>query len=457
MEVSVFGTGYVGLVTAACLADAGHQVVCADVDRAKIEKLRGGEVLIREPGIGDMVAMHVATGALRFTSEGAEAVAHGKVLFIAVGTPMAESGDADLSDVLEVADGIARHIDGHRVVAIKSTVPVGTADRVASRIAGALARRGSHGAITFDVVSNPEFLREGAAVQDFMKPDRILIGAASEQAASIMLDVYASFDPGCDRTIVTDIRSSELSKYAANAFLATKVSFINEIANLAERMGADIEAVREAIGADPRIGPHFLNAGMGYGGSCLPKDVKALVFASRRVGYEPELVAAVDKVNDRQKQALYGQIERAFGGRDSLEGRVIAIWGLSFKPGTDDMREAPSRALMEALWEAGAAVRAHDPVAIEEARRIHGQRAGLSMFADKYDALDGADALAICTEWNEYGAPDFARMEKLLRRRMIFDGRNMFDPADAALSGWIYRGVGRGAATATGAHDAVPV
>lgn len=448
MEISVFGTGYVGLVTAACLADVGHQVLCADVDRTRIGKLRRGDVSIREPGIGEIVAKNIATGALRFTSESSEAVAHGKVLFIAVGTPMADSGEADMRAVLDVAGSIGRHIDSYRVVAIKSTVPVGTADRVSARIADVLAQRGSHDAIEFDVVSNPEFLREGAAFQDFMMPDRILIGAASGRAEAVMRELYAPFDLGPDRTIVTDVRSSELSKYAANAFLATKVSFINEVANLAERMGADVEAVRRAVGADSRIGPHFLHAGIGYGGSCLPKDVKALVFASRQAGYEPELIAAVDEVNNRQKQALYRKLEDEFGGRDGLNGRVIALWGLSFKPSTDDMREAPSRTLMEALWEAGAAVRAHDPAAVEEARRLYGQRSDLWLFADRYDALDGADALAICTEWDEYRAPDFTRMEKLLRRKIIFDGRNVLASAGADLSGWTYRGIGRGAVPA---------
>lgn len=446
MKISVFGTGYVGLVTGACLAEVGHTVLCVDIDAAKVERLRNGHVSIWEPGLEEIVAENIANGNLSFTTESAKAVAHGTVLIIAVGTPMGERGEADLRYIMSVADSIGEHLDQYRVIAIKSTVPVGTAEKVAARIEKVLAQHGKPSEGSFGVISNPEFLKEGAAINDFLQPDRILIGAGDQRAAAIMAELYEPFDVGQDKTIITDIRSSELAKYAANAMLATKISFINEIANMAERLGADIEEVRKGIAADPRIGPHFLSAGIGYGGSCFPKDVLALAHAAREVGYEPELLAAVDHVNNRQKHSLFAKIAAHFGGADKLTGRTVAIWGLSFKPNTDDMREAPSRVLIEALWVAGARVQAHDPIAIDETRRIYGERADLALVDDKYDALDGADALAICTEWHQFRVPDLDEMGRRMAQKVLFDGRNMMAAERFAAEHWTYVGVGRGPA-----------
>lgn len=446
MKISVFGTGYVGLVTGACLAEVGHSVLCVDIDAVKVESLRNGHIPIWEPGLEEIVAKNVADGNLSFTTDSAKAVAHGTVLFIAVGTPMGEKGEADLSHVMSVADSIGEHMDQYRVIAIKSTVPVGTADKVAAHISEVLTQQGKQNEGNFGVVSNPEFLKEGAAIDDFLQPDRILIGAADQRAAAIMSELYEPFDLGRDKTIITDIRSSELTKYAANTMLATKISFINEIANMAERLGADIEEVRKGIAADPRIGPHFLSAGIGYGGSCFPKDVLALAHAAREVGYEPELLAAVDHVNSRQKRSLFAKIAAHFGGSDKLAGRTVAIWGLSFKPNTDDMREAPSRMLMEALWAVGARVQAHDPIAMHETRRIYGERADLVLVDDKYDALDGADALAICTEWHQFRSPDIDEMGRRMAHKVLFDGRNMLVAERFAAGHWTYVGVGRGTA-----------
>ncbi len=444
MKVSIFGTGYVGLVTGACLADAGHSVLCVDVDAGKIARLGAGEIPIHEPGLDSVVARAAAAGLLAFSTDMQAAVAHAGLLLIAVGTPPDETGAADLQHVLAVARTIGAHMAERKVVVVKSTVPVGTSDKVHDAIAAALAARGS--ALAVDVVSNPEFLKEGAAVADFLKPDRIIIGTGSEQARAVMTELYEPFNRSHDRTLHMDVRSAELTKYAANAMLATKISFINEMANLAERLGADIEQVRRGIGADPRIGYHFIYPGLGYGGSCFPKDVQALGRTAAEVGYEAPLIAAVEAVNARQKHTLFDRMAAHFGGAGALRGKRIAVWGLAFKPNTDDMREAPSRVLMEALWAAGATVVAYDPVAGGEARRIYGARPDLILAADSYAALDGADALAICTEWQQFRAPDFAEMARRMPARLIFDGRNIYAPERLQADGWSYISIGRAAA-----------
>ncbi len=441
LKVAIFGVGYVGLVTGACLADAGHDVLCMDVDAARIARLREGHIPIYEPGLEPIVRRNVQEGRLHFTTDVAEAVAHGTLQFIAVGTPPDEDGSADLQYVLAVADGIARHMDGWRVVVNKSTVPVGTADRVREQIARGLAARGA--TFDFDVVSNPEFLKEGSAVGDFQKPDRIIVGSDAPRAVALMRELYEPFNRNHERTIVMEVRSAELTKYAANAMLATRISFMNELANLAERLGADIEQVRKGIGSDPRIGYQFIYPGCGYGGSCFPKDVRALAQSARQVGYEAQLISAVEAVNDRQKATLFTKLAEALGGEAALRGRTVAVWGLAFKPNTDDMREAPSRVLMEALWAAGAKVQAFDPVAMDETRRLYGERADLVLAADKYSVLDGADALVICTEWQPFRAPDFDEMARRLARRLIVDGRNLYVPAKLQAEGWRYLSVGR--------------
>jgi len=440
LRVSIFGSGYVGLVTGACLADAGNDVVCVDVDAAKIARLNAGEVPIHEPGLDELIARNREKGRLKFTTDAKAGVAHGLFLMIAVGTPPDEDGSADLRHVLAVARTIGEHIGEYKVVMTKSTVPVGTADKVKATVAATLIARGAQ--VEFDVVSNPEFLKEGAAIADFMKPDRIVVGTDNPRTAELLKALYDPFTRNHQRMIVMDLRSAELTKYAANAMLATKISFMNELANLAEKLGADIEKVRNGIGSDPRIGYAFIYPGIGYGGSCFPKDVKALERSAREVGQEARLLAAVEAVNDLQKQVLFGKISRFFGGK--LAGKTIAVWGLAFKPNTDDMREAPSRVLMEALWAAGAKVRAYDPVAMDETRRIYGKRADLIFCNSAPEALDGADALAICTEWQEFRSPDFARIKSSLRQPVIFDGRNLYDPAFVAGQGIRYFGVGRG-------------
>jgi UDPglucose 6-dehydrogenase len=441
MKLTNFGTGYVGLVTGACLAEVGHDVVCIDIDQGKIDRLNQGVLPIWEPGLDAIVARNVAEGRLRFTTDTALAVQHAAIQFIAVGTPPDEDGSADLQYVLAVAESIARHMDGYRVVINKSTVPVGTADKVSERVAAVLAERGA--AITFDVVSNPEFLKEGAAVGDFLKPDRIIVGTRSAQAQALMRELYEPFNRNHERTMFMDVRSAELTKYAANAMLATKISFMNEVANMAERLGADIEEVRKGIGADPRIGYHFIYPGCGYGGSCFPKDVQALERTAAQIGYEAELLKAVEAVNRRQKATLFAKLAKQFGGEAALAGRTIAVWGLAFKPNTDDMREALSRTLIEALWAAGAKVQAFDPVAMDEARRLYGERPDFRLAADKYAALEGADALAICTEWQQFRAPDFDEMQNRLGAKVIVDGRNLYNPAKLREDGWAYQGVGR--------------
>ena len=442
MRITIFGSGYVGLVTGACLADAGNHVVCVDVDADKIAKLERGLVPMHEPGLDDIIRRNQAKGRLKFTVDAAEAVAQGLFQIIAVGTPPDEDGAADLKYVLEVAKTIAQHMNEYKVVITKSTVPVGTADQLRATLAAGLAARGA--AIEFDVVSNPEFLKEGAAISDFMRPDRVIVGTDNPRVTELMRALYEPFTRNHDRLIVMDIRSSELTKYAANAMLATKISFMNEMANLAERLGADIEKVRIGIGSDPRIGYGFIYPGIGYGGSCFPKDVQALERSGRAVGYPPTILSAVESVNTRQKTVLFGKIRAHFNGE--LRGRTLAVWGLSFKPNTDDMREAPSRVLLEALWAAGAKVRAYDPIAMPESRRIFGERADLVLAPSMEDALAGADALAIVTEWQEFRSPDFDAIKAALGQPVIFDGRNLYDPALLSRFGFTYYGIGRGAA-----------
>ncbi len=440
MKVTVFGSGYVGLVTGACFAEAGNHVVCVDIDANKVARLQQGDVPIHEPGLDALIKRNYDKGRLKFTTDAEEGVRHGLFQFIAVGTPPEEDGSADLSHVLAVAETIGRHMTDYRIVVDKSTVPVGTADRVRERIDQTLGERGVK--IEFDVVSNPEFLKEGAAIGDFMKPDRVVVGTDNPRTAELLKTLYDPFTRNRDRMIVMDVRSAELTKYAANAMLATKISFMNEIANLAERMGADIEKVRVGIGSDPRIGYSFIYPGAGYGGSCFPKDVKALVHSAGEHEFDAQLLKAVEAVNKHQKQVLFRKIDDFFGGK--LRGRTIAVWGLAFKPNTDDMREAPARELIEALWAAGAKVRAYDPVAMGEAVRIYGRREDLALCENAESALDGADALAIVTEWQEFRSPDFAAIHDVLSSKAIFDGRNLYDPALVRSFGLVYYGIGRG-------------
>ncbi len=440
MKVTVFGSGYVGLVTGACLAEVGNDVVCMDVDSRKIDMLNQGEIPIYEPGLEDMVMRNAKAGRLSFTTDVEHAVSHGLFQFIAVGTPPDEDGSADLQYVLAVAESIASHMQEYRVVVDKSTVPVGTADKVRDRISQTLEALGKQ--VEFDVVSNPEFLKEGAALDDFMKPDRIIIGTDNPRTTELLRALYAPFNRNHDRLVAMDIRSAELTKYAANAILATKISFMNELSNLAERLGADIEEVRRGIGADRRIGYYFIYPGCGYGGSCFPKDVKALERTAREVGYNAELLSAVEAVNYRQKQVLFDKIQRHYGG--DVKGKTFALWGLSFKPNTDDMREASSRVLMEALWAAGAKVRAYDPEAMEECQRIYGERDDLVYCEDQDDTLQGADALIVVTEWQVFRSPDFDHLKQALSAPVIFDGRNIYDPARLKAAGFSYYAIGRG-------------
>jgi UDPglucose 6-dehydrogenase len=439
MKVTIFGSGYVGLVTGACLAEVGNEVLCVDIDERKVRMLQEGQVPIYEPGLEEMVQHNAGEGRLAFTADAAAGVEHGLFQFIAVGTPPDEDGSADLQHVIAVARQIGQNLREYRVVINKSTVPVGTADRVREAIRGELTTRGEE--VEFDVVSNPEFLKEGAAVDDFMKPDRIVVGTDNPRTGELLRALYAPFNRSRDRLVTMDVRSAELTKYAANAMLATKISFMNELANLAERLGADIEQVRTGIGSDPRIGYHFIYPGVGYGGSCFPKDVRALERTAAEVGYRAELLSAVETINDRQKQIIFQKITRFFD--DDLRGRTIALWGLAFKPNTDDMREAPSRVLLEALWAHGARVRAFDPEAMDEARRIYGERDDLTLCETPYDALQGADALAVVTEWNVFRSPDFARIKANLQTPAIFDGRNLYDPRQLAREGFQYFPIGR--------------
>ncbi len=440
MKVTIFGSGYVGLVTGACLAEAGNHVVCVDVDADKIACLKRGEVPIHEPGLDALLRRNAEAGRIEFTTDALHGVSHGLFQFIAVGTPPDENGSADLSHVLSVAQAIARHISRYTIVVTKSTVPTGTADTVRRQIEATLRERDA--AIEFDVVSNPEFLKEGAAIADFMKPDRVVVGTDNPRTTELMRELYEPFTRNHDRLIVMDIRSAELTKYAANSLLATKISFMNELANIAERLGADIEKVRIGIGSDPRIGYGFIYPGAGYGGSCFPKDVQALIRSSHEVGHAPRLLEAVEAVNAEQKQVLFEKIAVHFGG--ALEGRTVGLWGLAFKPDTDDMREASSRALMERLWAAGARVRAYDPVAAQEARRLYGERPDLTLVRTAYEAAEGADALAIVTEWKEFRSPDFERLRELLNTPVIFDGRNLYEPHIVERFGLAYYAIGRG-------------
>ncbi|MFD2228928.1 UDP-glucose dehydrogenase family protein [Alkalimarinus sediminis] len=440
MKITIFGTGYVGLVTGACLADVGHDILCMDVDANKIANLENGIIPIYEPGLESIVESNVKSGRLKFTTDVERAVDHGELQFIAVGTPPDEDGSADLQYVLAVAKSIGQHMNSYKVVIDKSTVPVGTADKVNAMIAEQLASRGEQ--IDFDVVSNPEFLKEGAAVNDFMKPDRIVVGAEGDSAKEMIREAYAPFNRNHDRMVFMDIRSAELTKYAANAMLATKISFMNEMANLAERLGADIEQVRKGIGSDPRIGYHFIYPGCGYGGSCFPKDVQALARTAGQVGYESVLLNAVEAVNYAQKSVLFDKIKHYFNG--DLAGKTIALWGLSFKPNTDDMREASSRVLMESLWAEGAKVQAFDPEAMEETQRIYGDQDGLVLCGTKEQAIKGADALAIVTEWKEFRSPDFELIKDSLAEPVIFDGRNLYEPVLVERKGFTYYAIGRG-------------
>ncbi len=447
MRITVFGTGYVGLVQGTVLAEVGHDVLCVDVDQAKVDGLKAGRIPIYEPGLEELVRKNHAEGRLNFTTDAAEGVRHGRIQFIAVGTPPDEDGSADLRYVLAVAATIAEHMAEPKVVVNKSTVPVGTADKVRAKIAEVLAARGSAGdragaGLGFDVVSNPEFLKEGAAVADCMRPDRIVVGTSDPESEDLLREVYAPFSRTRDKLIVMDVRSAELTKYAANCMLATKISFMNEIANLAERLGADVEAVRQGIGSDSRIGYAFIYPGAGYGGSCFPKDVKALIATAREVGFEPAVLQAVEDRNDAQKTVIFEKIARHYGGE--LRGRTFALWGLAFKPQTDDMREAASRVVMEALWAAGATVQAFDPEAMEETQRIYGDREDLVLCGTKEAALKGADALVVMTEWQAFRAPDFDLIRDKLASPVIFDGRNLYDPARMARRGFAYYAIGRG-------------
>ncbi len=435
----MIGTGYVGLVSGTCLAEVGNDVLCLDVDTGKIDLLNAGGVPIHEPGLHDMIRRNVDAGRLRFTADADAAVAHGSLQFIAVGTPPDEDGGADMRHVLDAAVLIGRRMAEYKVIVDKSTVPVGTADRVRETIAAELAARGAK--IPFAVVSNPEFLKEGAAVEDFMRPDRIVVGADDERAIALLRAVYAPFQRNRERLLVMDVRSAELTKYAANAMLATRISFMNEMANLADALGADIEHVRQGIGSDPRIGYHFLYPGAGYGGSCFPKDVKALQHAGTQHGRQLCILAAVEAVNEAQKTRLVDKIVARLGG--DLAGKTFALWGLAFKPDTDDMREAPSRAIIAALLERGATVAAYDPVAIEMARRVFGTTPGLSFAASPMAAVAGADALVVVTEWKEFRSPEFSEIKRQLRQPLLFDGRNLFDPALVRAAGIEYFGIGR--------------
>ena len=444
MRVAIFGTGYVGLVTGTCLADVGHQVVCVDIDQAKVDGLNRGVIPIYEPGLEPMVKANHAASRLAFTTDAASAITHGQVIFIAVGTPPDEDGSADLQYVLAVARTIGTHMAVPTVVVNKSTVPVGTADKVRAAIAEVLAARGVE--IAFDVVSNPEFLKEGDAVADCMRPDRIVVGASNPDSVALMRRLYAPFNRNHDRVVEMDVRSAELTKDAANAMLATKISFMNEIANIAEKVGADIEQVRQGIGSDPRIGWHFIYPGAGYGGSCFPKDVQALARTAQQHGHEPKLLNAVEAVNEAQKGHLYQLIQRHYdrGEDEGVRGKTFAVWGLAFKPNTDDMREASSRRLLAQLWEGGASVRAYDPEATDEARRIFGERDDLVFCDNAYDALDGADALVVVTEWKQFRSPDFVRLREVLNDAVVFDGRNLYDPQEIEAAGLAYYGIGRG-------------
>ena len=439
MKIAVFGTGYVGLVQGAVLADAGHQVTCVDIDEAKLARLREGDIPIFEPGLEPLVKSAYADGRLIFTTDAAQAVAGAEVCFIAVGTPPDEDGSADLRYVLAVAQTIAQHMQCYAVIVDKSTVPVGTADRVSEVVRSTLAARDA--ALDFDVVSNPEFLKEGAAVADCQRPDRIVIGTTSARAEKVLRELYEPFNRNHDKIIVMSPRSAEMTKYAANCMLATKISFMNEMALVAEGLGADIESVRQGIGSDQRIGYHFIYAGAGFGGSCFPKDISALVQSAQNIGLDPLILQAVQGRNSAQKRVIFEKLSAYFEG--ALAGKTIALWGLAFKPNTDDMRDAPSRVLLEALWQTGARVQAYDPAAMEEAQRIYGVRADLLLCGTKEAAVQDADALVIMTEWRQFKAPDLEALKRALKAPLIFDGRNLYDPQRMRERGFSYHGIGR--------------
>ncbi|HEY8567770.1 UDP-glucose/GDP-mannose dehydrogenase family protein [Microbulbifer sp.] len=440
MNVTVFGTGYVGLVQAAVLAEAGHRVTCVDIDENKIERLKQGHIPIFEPGLEPIVKSNNESGNLSFTTDAAAGVAHGDLIFIAVGTPPDEDGSADLRYVLAVARTIAEHMDRKKYIINKSTVPVGTADKVREQVTRTLAERNALN-LEFDVISNPEFLKEGSAVADCMKPDRIIIGTSEHASEQKMRQLYAPFNRNHDKVIVMDVRSAELAKYAANCMLATKISFMNEMAVIADRVGADIESVRQGIGSDPRIGYHFIYPGIGYGGSCFPKDVQALKTTAAQLGLDPKILNAVEERNHSQKHYLLEKIQQRYG--KDLSGMTFALWGLSFKPNTDDMREAPARVLMENLWEMGAKVRAFDPEAMHECERIYGNREDLQLCGTRDSALSGADALIIATEWQQFKSLDHNTVRSSLKAPVVFDGRNLYDPLDMAEAGFEYFCVGR--------------
>ncbi len=440
MNVTIYGSGYVGLVTAACLAQVGNNVLCVDIDPDRIEKLKQCIVPIHEPGLQELIQTNVEATRIDFTLDADEGIAHGLFQFISVGTPPDEDGSADLQHVLNVAETIGKGMDDYKVIVNKSTVPVGTAKKVSDKIKTELDNRNS--SIEYDVVSNPEFLKEGAAIEDFMKPDRIIIGVENPRTAELMRALYAPFNRSRDRVHIMEPASAELTKYAANAILATKISFMNELSNIAERLGADIEEVRLGIGSDPRIGYQFIYPGCGFGGSCFPKDVKALQHIAREVNYEASLVSAVDQVNQKQKHVLFNKINKHFDG--DLKDKIIALWGLAFKPNTDDMREASSRVLMESLWEAGAKVQAYDPVAMDECKRIYGENEKLILCDDKEKTLKNANALALVTEWNEFKSPNFDVIKNSLTEATIFDGRNLYEPSLMQQLGFSYYAIGRG-------------
>ncbi len=440
MKVTIYGSGYVGLVTGACLAQVGNQVLCVDIDERKVKMLQSGNIPIYEPGLDEMIKQNLSAGRIKFTQDAADGVKHGLFQFISVGTPPDEDGSADLSHVVTVAHSIAQYMSEYRVIVTKSTVPVGTADIVKKEVTDTLKATGKE--CEFSVVSNPEFLKEGAAIDDFMKPDRVVVGTDNPRAGELMRTLYAPFNRNHDRVKLMDIRSAELTKYAANAMLATKISFINELANLAERVGADIEQVRLGIGSDPRIGYHFIYPGCGYGGSCFPKDVKALQHIGANAEFDATLISAVDNVNQKQKEVLFNKVQQRFN--NNLQGKTFALWGLAFKPNTDDMREASSRTLMENLWQAGAKVQAYDPVAMEECTRIYGQREDLLLCSNSSDTLVNADALIIVTEWTEFRSPDFDFIKETLSNAIIFDGRNLYEPDFLKNENIEYFAIGRG-------------
>lgn len=440
MNIGIFGSGYVGLVAAVCFAEVGHQVVCADVDEKRINQLQQGICPIFEPGLKSLLIENIKNKRLQFTTQSAEAVKHGVCLFIAVGTPSDETGNADLRYVFQVAETIAEHMDDYKVIVDKSTVPIGTADKVDEIVQKILSER--HKTIDYDVVSNPEFLREGVALEDFRYPDRIIIGADNPRAQALLRELYAPFDPKQNRIIEMDRRSAELTKYACNAMLATKISFINEMANLAEKIGADIDYIRKGMGTDPRIGHHFINPGCGYGGSCFGKDIKALIHTAQSVGSEANVIQAVESVNVAQKKRIFEKIENFYQG--NLSGKVFAVWGLSFKPQTDDMRDAPSIEVIRALLDKGAIIQAFDPVAISAAQKILPQHPALHFSLTSEDALEGANALILLTEWDVFKNPDFRIIHKTLTDSVIFDGRNIYDPVKMRDMGIQYYGIGRG-------------